>query len=168
MEKKLITIVDEKKSKSIHIEKERKQRVIVQTNDHWELDSENQYEILSLKKDPEYTTIMNEIKKKISGYKSQDKNKEKYNPDIFVDLEFTLKLFESSDYKCYYCREKVLILYSFVREPMQWSLERIDNDYGHNKNNVVLACLSCNLHRRTMYHERYAFTKQLDVRKLNH
>ena len=168
MEKKLITIADEKKSKSIHIEKERKQRVIVQTNDDWCTNSEKQYEIISSKNDPEYTTIITEIKKKISGYKSQDKLKDKYDPDIFVDLDFTLNLLESSNYNCYYCKEKVLVLYSFVRDPKQWSLERLDNDYGHNKNNVVLACLSCNLHRRTMYHERFAFTKQLDVRKLNH
>jgi hypothetical protein len=57
------------------------------------------------------------------------------------------------------------ILYEHVREPKQWSLERIDNDYGHNKNNVEIACLSCNLRRKTMYHERFIFTKQLNIVK---
>ena len=47
----------------------------------------------------------------------------------------------------------------------QWSLERIENQYGHNKENVEIACLSCNLGRRTMYHERYLFTKQLEIIK---
>jgi hypothetical protein len=48
---------------------------------------------------------------------------------------------------------------------MQWTLERIDNDLGHNKNNVEIACLNCNLRRRTMYHERYLFTKELNIIK---
>lgn len=165
MEKKLITIAD---NKTIQVEKERKERVIVRTNSQWETDAENQYEIMKTKQLPEYGKITGEIRKKLSGYKSQDKIKEKYNPGIFVDLEYTLNLLESSDYQCYYCKERVLLLYSFVRDPKQWSLERLDNDYGHNKNNVVLACLSCNLQRRTMYHERFTFTKQLDIRKLDH
>jgi len=58
-----------------------------------------------------------------------------------------------------------MVLYKSVREPKQWSVERINNDYGHNKNNVTIACLSCNLSRRTMYHERYRFTKQLIIDK---
>jgi len=59
----------------------------------------------------------------------------------------------------------VHILYENVREPLQWTLERIDNDFGHNKNNVEIACLNCNLRRRTMYHERYLFTKELSIVK---
>ena len=60
----------------------------------------------------------------------------------------------------------VNVLYKNVREPLQWTLERIDNDYGHNHDNVTIACLECNLRRRTMYHERYVFTKQLVIKKI--
>jgi len=35
-----------------------------------------------------------------------------------------------------------------------------------NRDNVVIACLECNMRRRTMYHERYLATKQLRVNKL--
>jgi len=59
----------------------------------------------------------------------------------------------------------VSVLYEIVREPMQWTLERINNDFGHNYGNVEIACLNCNLHRRTMYHERYLFTKELNIIK---
>ena len=59
------------------------------------------------------------------------------------------------------------LLYRHVRESTQWTLERIDNDHGHNRNNVEIACLGCNLRRRCMYHERFVFTKQLQIRKLS-
>ena len=74
MEKKLITIAD---NKTIQVEKERKERVIVRTNSQWETDAENQYEIMKTKQSPEYGKITSEIRKKLSGYKSQDKIKEK-------------------------------------------------------------------------------------------
>jgi len=32
---------------------------------------------------------------------------------------------------------------------------------------VVIACLECNMRRRTMYYERYVATKQLKVNKLD-
>ena len=50
---------------------------------------------------------------------------------------------------------------SYCYKNKQWTLERIDNGMGHNKDNVEIACLLCNLRRRTMYHERYVFTKQM-------
>jgi hypothetical protein len=31
---------------------------------------------------------------------------------------------------------------------------------------VEIACLNCNLRRRTMYHERYVFTKQMGTVRL--
>lgn len=52
-----------------------------------------------------------------------------------------------------------------LEKPKQWTLDRIDNDIGHYSDNVVIACLSCNLHRKTMYHERFLFTKQLNIIK---
>ena len=59
----------------------------------------------------------------------------------------------------------VKILYKLVRESSQWSIERINNEFGHNKDNVTIACLDCNLKRKTMYHERFKFTKQLNIVK---
>ena len=53
------------------------------------------------------------------------------------------------------------MIYEEVRDPKQWTLERIDNTRGHNSDNVEIACLTCNLRRRTMYHERYILTKQM-------
>ena len=107
-----------------------------------------------------------QIQNKVSSYKMQDIQKQKFNDDKFVDLNFVISLLHKKELKCFYCRESVYLFYNFVRENKQWTLERIDNSHGHNKDNVEIACLLCNLRRRTMYYERYVFTKQMNVVKL--
>ena len=102
-----------------------------------------------------------QIQNKISSYKMQDIQKQKYDDDKFVDLDFVIELLHKKEIKCFYCRESVYLFYNYVRENKQWTLERIDNSVGHNKDNVEIACLLCNVRRRTMYHERYVFTKQM-------
>ena len=62
---------------------------------------------------------------------------------------------------CYYCKEETQIMYEYVREPKQWTLERLDNSVGHNRNNVVISCLRCNVRRRCMKPEKYIQTKEL-------
>ena len=109
--------------------------------------------------------IVSEINHKITGYKSQDIKKQLYDPTNFIKIETVLNKMKDVGLQCFYCKEPVLILYEIVREPKQWTLERIDNSFGHNSNNVEIACLHCNLHRRTMYHERFIFTKQLNIIK---
>jgi hypothetical protein len=109
--------------------------------------------------------IKQQIGQKIYGYKSQDLLKSKYDESKFVDYSTILEMMRSCQLKCYYCKNQVMVLYEFVREPKQWTVERIDNKFGHNKDNIEIACLNCNLHRRTMYHERYLFTKNLSIVK---
>ena len=155
----------------------RKNRVITQTK-KWDtiqlhLDKDSQYSILSeihrqqiecipeSKKSPECAWMLQEIHRKINGYKCQDIEKNLYDLERFVDTEYVIQRLIDSQLHCYYCREDMHILYGEVRNPKQWSLERIDNEYGHNKDNVEIACLQCNLRRKTMYHERFLFTKQL-------
>jgi hypothetical protein len=106
------------------------------------------------------------MRQKINGYKSQDEKKNLYSPEEFVSLNSVIDLLKKSELNCFYCKEKVKIWYEISRDPKQWTLERIDNKYGHNQGNVELACLSCNLKRRTMYHERFVFTKQMKLEKM--
>jgi len=110
--------------------------------------------------------LLDHIKTKISGYKAQDVAKMKYSVDMFVQLEDAVELLAESELKCYYCREDVKLFYEYVRDPKQWSLERMNNEIGHNRENLVIACLTCNIRRRTMHQERYVATKQMRVRKL--
>ena len=112
------------------------------------------------------TFIRQQIRQKLGGYKAQDIKKDKYDESLFIKHDQVLQLMTESENLCFYCKEKVYVLYENVREPKQWTLERIDNDHGHNEGNVVIACLACNLRRRTMHYERYLFTKQLTISKL--
>jgi 5-methylcytosine-specific restriction endonuclease McrA len=146
-------------------------RVVVE-KEKWNWDTEtytpeNQYKIFTEKdeKSEIYKRTLQQIQRKINGYKHQDKDKGLFDANKFVRLPYVLDLLQISDFDCYYCKEKVKILYEYIRESKQWSLERIDNDIGHNVDNVKIACLHCNLRRKTMYHERYAFTKQLKIVK---
>jgi len=68
--------------------------------------------------------------------------------------------------KCYYCKEEVYILYKNIRENLQWTLDRVDNDLGHINDNLVISCLKCNLKRRKQNDIAFLFTKQLDIKKI--
>ena len=102
-----------------------------------------------------------QVRRKISSYKSQDLEKGVFDEGLFVCFQDVMDLFTSANLSCYYCKEVVQVLYEHVREPKQWTLERLDNSRGHNRDNVVLACLSCNLRRRCMASEKYVKTKAM-------
>ncbi len=109
--------------------------------------------------------VIQEINKKISGYKQQDIIKKKFNIDKFINFESVIKKMEECKLKCRYCNETMNILYDISREMKQWSVDRIDNDFGHNVDNFHLACLDCNLKRRRRTDEKFLFTKQLNIVK---
>jgi hypothetical protein len=109
----------------------------------------------------EEVVVSREIYKKLSGYRYQDIKKGIYNFTLFVNILYVLKLLIESKLKCYYCNENVNVIYENRRDPSQWSLERIYNNEGHNCNNVVIACLKCNLRRKTMLMQRYVETKKM-------
>lgn len=100
---------------------------------------------------------------KRQGYKQQDVEKKIYDVNKFVSLNQIVKLLMESRLCCFYCEEPVFLYYKMAREPKQWSLERIYNQYGHNYDNVKIACLTCNVRRNTMHHERYLDTKRMRV-----
>ena len=111
--------------------------------------------------------LREQIRQKIHGYKAQDLKKNLYSPTTFITLEYILQLLSECTLSCFYCHESVYLWYEVCREAKQWSVERIDNAIGHDVGNVVIACLSCNLKRRCMYHERFAFTKDLKIQKMD-
>jgi len=112
--------------------------------------------------------IMGQIRGKISGYRNQDVLKKLFNEDVFVDEDYVIDCMIDARNYCYYCKNAVDLLYEYVRATKQWTLDRLDNSIGHNKGNCVIACLGCNLRRKTMHHERYVFTKQLgEIRKID-
>ena len=109
--------------------------------------------------------LREQIRQKIHNYHAQDMKKQLYNPENFITLEFILEKLTDCNLDCFYCREPVFLWYEIAREPKQWTVERIDNKIGHDIGNIEIACLSCNLKRRCMYHERFVFTKQMKIVK---
>jgi len=172
------------------IEPKPKKKRVITNHSSWnfteeELSNENQWELLnqaffseteslSYNSNRTYKWLTSQIKSKIYGYLGQDIEKREREKNKIVDPENTipinlsniLKKLVDSNLDCFYCREKVAILYETVRDPKQWTLERINNKEGHHYGNIEIACLNCNLRRRTMYHERYVFTKQMTIQKL--
>jgi len=114
---------------------------------------------------PKIKLMASQIKRKLDGYRNQDIEKNKFDPIAFVDLSFVVDQLVKSNLQCFYCKQQVSVLYHTVRDPKQWTLERVYNNQGHNKKNIEIACLSCNIKRRTMYHEKYRFTKQICFEK---
>ena len=102
--------------------------------------------------------------RKLQSYKNQDRKKNKYNEDFITEEELLEKLVISK-LKCIYCRTNVLLFYKQVREEKQWTLDRIDNNLGHSNINTVIACLKCNLQRRTTNDKKFLFTKQMRLIK---
>uniref|UniRef100_A0A6C0DKV5 HNH domain-containing protein n=1 Tax=viral metagenome TaxID=1070528 RepID=A0A6C0DKV5_9ZZZZ len=140
-----------------------------------ELDFKKQFELLqeiydkiendSNKKNIQ--VIIQEITKKINSYKQQDLIKKMFNEELFINYQLLVEKLLQCEMKCYYCKCEMFILYENVRELTQWSVDRIDNNKGHNLDNFVLACLNCNIKRRNKASEKFLFTKNLNIIKKN-
>ena len=173
-------IFNGKNAKDAFKKKEEKKRVII---DKWNIDSyylKNQKDLIRKIymnydcKGDEYKNYKNieiivkqEIHKKMLGYKQQDIVKNKYVENKLITEDEIIEKILESHMDCYYCKEEIKILYEQVRDDKQWTLDRIDNDIGHYTNNVVICCLKCNLQRRRMDDEKFKFTKQLKLKKID-
>ena len=107
---------------------------------------------------------LREIDKKIASYKTQDNNKNRSVENNITPIEAIEKLV-ASKLRCYYCKCNMSIFYEKVRDTEQWTLDRIDNDLTHSEENVIVACLKCNLQRRRQNKDKFLFTKQLKIVK---
>ena len=109
--------------------------------------------------------ILKEIENKISSYRQQDLLKKHFDEKEFITSEILIPKMVESNMKCYYCSCEMFILYENVREMSQWSVDRIDNSIGHNKDNFVLSCLNCNIKRRKRSSDKFLFSKQMNIIK---
>ena len=110
--------------------------------------------------------FVTEIKHKLSSYKQQDILKNRFDPLEFVTLDHIIQKIYECKMTCYYCACEVYVLYENVRENKQWTLDRIDNNKGHNYNNIVISCLECNLKRKTRSKDAFLFTKNLQITRV--
>ena len=110
--------------------------------------------------------VNRDINNKINGYKQQDIRKCLYNKkELVTNNQVILKLIDCK-LRCIYCKEELKVLYKQVRDPKQWTLDRVDNDICHSNINTVIACLSCNLKRRRMSKEIFETTRNIIVTKV--
>ena len=142
----------------------------IQDEKYFTIENQLAYICLTLKKGTHrYFTQQDnqrEISKKMSSYKSQDKKNGKYDDQQHISYEQLLQKLTSCQLKCYYCNSNLYLLYQKRGEPMQWSLERFDNNLGHYDSNTCISCLKCNLQRRTNNHEYFKFSKNLSITKV--
>lgn len=186
MESKHITIVNPTETSNVLKKKEKKMRVQTHTwdLDDCELSHETQINILNhiysnltniltknnqeIFNDKYINIFINNLKNKISSYKQQDILKKKLNSNNFINFENIIYLLQESQLKCCYCHKEIYILYKQVREMSQWTLDRIDNDTGHNFGNLVISCLKCNLKRRRINKNSFMLTKNMIVKRENY
>ncbi len=109
--------------------------------------------------------FIKEIKAKLAGYARQDVANGIHDLSAIISLDATIELLLVGKLRCAYCRECCELIYKDVMAPRQWTLDRGDYNQGHSGGNVVLACLACNLQRRTMDADRFKFGKQLRIVK---
>jgi hypothetical protein len=186
MESKHVTIINPTETSNVLKKKEKKMRVQTHTwdLDDFELSHQTQINILNhihsnltnnlTKNNQEnfnnkYINIfINNLKNKISSYKQQDILKQKLNSNNFINFENIIYLLQESQLKCCYCHKEIYILYKQVREMSQWTLDRIDNDTGHNFGNLVISCLKCNLKRRRINKNSFMLTKNMTIKRENY
>lgn len=118
--------------------------------------------VLSEKDDP---SLHHAIDRKVNGYKQQDIRRSLLNKETLITREEVIGKLQDSQLHCHYCKCEVKILFRMVRDPRQWTLDRIDNDSGHSDANTVISCLRCNLKRRRMDKEVFETTRNIVVRK---
>ena len=109
---------------------------------------------------------LQQINKKIYGYKQQDMIKKLLNNEKLITLESITNKMVECELKCYYCCCEMNVLYDISREMKQWTVDRINNDLGHNDDNYYLACLECNLKRRRRSDDKFLFTKRMKLIKV--
>lgn len=123
---------------------------------------------LYLNQDPEQNILAKrEISKKINGYKSQDVQKDLLDLNRLISLDQAIEKLMLSKLKCFYCKENCELLYKNTLAKKQWTLDRINNEYGHNHDNVVICCLECNIKKGEMDSDRFKQGKDIKIiRKL--
>lgn len=110
--------------------------------------------------------LLQAITKKLQGYKQQDSKHLIYSKHHFIHIDTTIQRLVESKLQCLYCNQNLMLFYKECKQDNQWTLDRIDNTMGHNSNNVVISCLDCNLKRGNTDLEKFKYTKQLTIKKL--
>ena len=155
---KTIVITGKSSADSFNVKKE--ERIRVGANDI-EFDHEQTKSILSIDND----ICIKAIERKIMGYKYQDNKKDLHNQNELISLQEAKQKLLDCDLKCNYCSKIVKVIYRVVRDPLQWTLDRIDNKKNHSNDNTLISCLHCNLKRRNINKDKFEFSQNMIIVK---
>ena len=86
------------------------------------------------------------------------------NNECGITLDEVKELIGDDSMYCEYCMCEVYLIY-LKHSGDQFTLERIDNNYGHSKTNVVISCWKCNEMRGAKY--EYTGFRQAMREKVN-
>lgn len=114
-----------------------------------------------------FALLNRELNAKMNGYKQQDVKKKLFDNDQFIKIDEIRQKLIDETLTCVFCNKQVKLLYDKVRDDMQWTLDRIDNDLGHTNDNTRIACLKCNLKRRRIDYDKFHWTKNLAISKID-
>jgi hypothetical protein len=82
---------------------------------------------------------------KIKGYEMSDKKKTfKWEEREYVDVAWITKKMYECEGVCYRCHCELEYMKYGFREEKQFSVNRLDNNKPHTKDNCELICFSCN------------------------
>ena len=104
------------------------------------------------------------IHEKVSSYTNQDKIKNR-DLNYIITCDETIEKLLESKLKCYYCKNKLVLLNENKLQKNMWTLDRINNNLSHTNINTCISCLKCNLQKRSRNHNDFKFTKQLIIKK---
>jgi hypothetical protein len=84
------------------------------------------------------------VEQKLYGHRRTDRNKGLYDEKKHIDFLHIRDLRIVQKNLCYYCNIYMVDLH---KKNEMFSIDRIDNKQGHNKDNCILACWRCNSYR---------------------
>jgi hypothetical protein len=91
----------------------------------------------------DYTNdLLKNIQKKISNYNIFDENK--FNKIGNIQIEDVKELLNKQNFKCYICNDIVKTINWSPYCCYQFSVDRIDNNKPHDRNNILISCYYCN------------------------
>ena len=76
---------------------------------------------------------------RLKNYSYQDQDTRRYNAKKFIKMNEVEDLFKKQSSRCFHCWENLTL--------ETWTLDRINNNYGHETGNCLLSCLRCNTQR---------------------
>ena len=97
------------------------------------------------------TLLMRYLNNKITNYKQQDvKAKRDFDDENFVDIVQIKELFKNNKC-CPMCYQRYELGVESYNVHCTFTVDRLNNDFAHTKDNVRLACIDCNRKRSNNY-----------------